>query len=189
MTTDILRVTHALTQPVIPPKAPAVVDLVLTFRVERPGAIHGPVPRLPLNLSVVIDRSGSMSGKPLQQAVAATEVLLDQLGPADTLSVVAYDDKVMTVVPPQPVTDATSVRKLVRKIRPGGSTDLHGGWVEGCDHVLAGGTARQVRRVLLLTDGQANVGITDPKTLIAEARARATAGVPTTTLGFGRGFN
>jgi Ca-activated chloride channel family protein len=189
MTTDILRVTQALTQPVIPPKAQAAVDLVLTFRVEQPGKVQGKAPRLPLNLSVVIDRSGSMSGKPLQQAIAATEVLLGQLVPDDTLSVVTFDGKVTTVVRPQAVTKTAAIRKAVRTIRPGGSTNLHGGWVRGCKHVLASQPARQFRRVLLLTDGQATDGITDTKKLIAEARKLASSGVPTTTLGFGKGFN
>src|SRR5262249_14626593 len=74
-------------------------------------------------------------------------------------------------------------------IRTGGSTNLHGGWIQGCQHVLRRPGERLVRRVLLLTDGQANVGITAPRKLIKAAREQAEKGALTTTLGFGSGFN
>jgi uracil DNA glycosylase len=181
-----LHASYALTQPVLPLKGPSVVDLLLTFRVERTQDAAG---RLPLNLSLAIDCSGSMSGKPLKQAVAAAEVLIEQLDANDTLSVVAFDSNVTTVVEPQPLTDPAAVRKAIRKIRPGGATALHGGWLQGCKHALERKGERLVRRVLLLTDGQANVGITDPRKLVEAARQQADKGVTTTTLGFGAGFN
>ncbi|HEX4613796.1 MAG TPA: VWA domain-containing protein, partial [Urbifossiella sp.] len=189
--TTVLQPHYALTDHLAPGQAPTVTDLLLTFRVERLGAVHGPGPRLPLNLSIVIDRSGSMGGKPLRQAIAAAETLIDQLDRRDTVSVVVYDDSVKTVVAPQPVTDADAIRKLIRKVHPGGATNLHGGWVQGCEHVAGHdvGGGRTIGRALLLTDGQANVGVTDPKKLAAEAAAWAAKGVSTTTLGFGRDFD
>jgi uracil DNA glycosylase len=182
-----LQASYALTRPVLPLKSAGTIDLLLTFHAER--SEDAPGPRLPLNLGLVIDRSGSMSGKPLKQAIAAAEVLIEQLEATDTLSVVSYDSHVTTVVPPQLLTNAAAVRKEIRKIRPGGATALHGGWLQGCKHVLERGKERLIHRVLLLTDGQANVGITDPKKLIAAARQQAGKGVSTTTLGFGSGFN
>src|SRR5262249_23725380 len=113
----------------------------------------------------------------------------EQLEAGDTLSVVAYDDKVTTAVPPQQLADPEAVRKALRKIKPGGSTNLHGGWLQGCEHVLQREGERLIHRVLLLTDGQANVGICSPKSLIAAAKKQANKGVLTTTLGFGGGFN
>jgi uracil DNA glycosylase len=186
--TTTLHATYALTQPVLPLKAPSTLDVLLTFRVERPDD-PGPAPRLPLNLSLVLDRSGSMSGKPLKQAIAAAEVLIGQLEPTDTLSVVSFDDTVTTVVPPQTVTAPAALCKAVRTIKPGGSTNLHGGWLQGCKHVLKRIGHRLIHRVLLLTDGQANVGIREPRELIAAAREQADKGILTTTLGFGTGFN
>jgi uracil DNA glycosylase len=172
-----------------PQAALGTIDLLLRFRVERPEDTPGPAPRLPLNLSLVLDRSGSMSGKPLQQAIAAAEVLIGQLDANDTLSVVLFDNQVATVVDPQSVTDPDAIRKAVRKIKPGGSTNLHGGWIQGCNHVRQRVGERLIHRVLLLTDGQANVGIRDPKELIAAAAGEAEKGILTTALGFGTGFN
>jgi uracil DNA glycosylase len=184
-----LQANYALTQPILAVKKAHVVDLLLTFRAERHDEASGPGPRLPLNLSLVIDRSGSMSGKPLKQAIAAAEVLLDQLEPRDTISVVVYDDRIDTVVEPQQVTDPARIRKAIRKVTARGSTNLHGGWLQGCKHVRERQGERLIHRVLLLTDGQANVGLTDPKKLVEAAREQAGKGVLTTTLGFGRGFN
>jgi uracil DNA glycosylase len=186
--TTLLQPHFTLTDPLTPGKAPTVTDLLLTFRVERVGKLTGPGPRLPLNLSVVIDRSGSMAGKPLQQAVAAAETLIDQLDGRDTVSVVVFDDTADTVVDQRPVTDHDAIRKLLRKVHNGGSTNLHEGWNKGCIHVADTRFEQAICRVLLLTDGAANVGITDPKKLAQQAKAWAACGVSTTTLGFGRDF-
>jgi uracil DNA glycosylase len=182
-----MRVTSALSQSVLPVKQDASVTLLLAFRIDQPGP--GQAPRSPLNLSLVIDRSGSMSGAPLKHAIEAAELLVGQLEANDTLSVVVYDQAVQTIVQPTPVTKPGAICKAIHKIKPGGSTNLHGGWAEGCQHVGGRKGGGAVNRVLLLTDGQANVGITAPKKLIEAAREEAEKGVATTTLGFGRGFN
>ncbi len=186
--TTVLQPHFALTDHLAPGKTPTVTDLLLTFRVERLGAVHGPGPRLPLNLSVVIDRSGSMGGKPLQQAIAAAETLIDQLDGRDTVSVVVFDNTAKTIVDQRPVTDRDAIRKLIRKVHPGGATNLHEGWNEGCDEVATVRSERAINRTLLLTDGAANVGVTDPKELAEAAKLWATRGISTTTLGFGRDF-
>lgn len=189
--TTLLQPHFALTTHLSPGKTPTAADVLLTFRVERTGALAGPGPRLPLALSIVIDRSGSMSGKPLQQAIAAAETLVNQLDGRDEVSVVAFDDTAKTVIYPTPADRHDDIRKQLRTIHPGGATNLHAGWLEGCGHVRdhAAGDGRAIRRVLLLTDGDANVGTTDPKRLAAEAAEWAKRDISTTTLGFGRDFN
>jgi uracil DNA glycosylase len=180
-----MDLTYGLTQPVLPAGSDAVVDLLLTFRADYTTARRAD--RRPLAVSVVIDRSGSMAGNPLKHATEAAGLLVRQLAPTDTLSVVVYDNRVDTIVAPQRVTDPDAIIKKIRAVHPGGATNLHGGWEKGCEHAReAEGDA--VRRVLLLTDGQANVGVTDPAKLIAESAAQADAGVVTTTLGFGNAF-
>ncbi|QDU19716.1 VWA domain-containing protein [Urbifossiella limnaea] len=186
--TTILQPHFALSTHLAPGKTPTAADVLLTFRVERTGALAGPGPRLPLNLGLVLDRSGSMAGKPLDQAVAAAGILLDQLDGRDTLSVVAFDHTVDTVVPQEPVADRAAVMKRLRKVRPGGSTNLFDGWDAGCGQVACCRADHAVNRVLLLTDGAANHGVTDPAKVAGHAAWWAARGVSTTTLGFGRDF-
>ena len=163
----------------------AIIDLLLTFRMKPPPSRD----RQGLSMSIVIDKSGSMSGAPIKNATQAAELLVRQLGALDTLSVVAYDHSVDTVVPPTQVVKHGDIAREIRKIRASGSTALHAGWVQGCNHAAAHTGDRIQKRVLLLTDGQANSGETDPKRLQAQAKAWAAKGVVTTTLGFGTGFN
>src|SRR6185312_8390938 len=93
------------------------------------------------------------------------------------------------IVAPGPAADKDRIKGLLHRVLAGGCTNLSGGWLEGCKHVQKHGSREQVNRVLLLTDGQANMGIKDPKVLVETARQKAAEGVITTTLGFGSGFN
>ncbi len=179
-----MKASYALSQPVVPEGAPAALDLLISFDAEA-----AKTERRPLSLSLVIDRSGSMAGVPLKNAVRAAQALVEQLLPTDTLSIVVYDDQVQTIWEPQPVADKAAAGAVLEKIRPGGTTNLSGGWLKGCEHALSGGSADSVRRVLLLTDGQANAGVTDPQILTKTAQQKAESGVVTTTLGFGAHFN
>jgi Ca-activated chloride channel family protein len=187
-----MNLTYALNPAALPAGNPTVLDLLLTL---RPEDAPGPrAPRRPLNLALVIDRSGSMAGDSLKQALKAAETLIGHLGPDDVVSLVVYDDKVDTILPPTNVIDRAAIRELLRKVRAGGTTNLSGGWLKGCDHVLATrtrapGGSDMIHRVLLLTDGQANAGVTDPAILINSARQKAEEGAVTTTLGFGSHFN
>ncbi|WP_102128050.1 vWA domain-containing protein [Deinococcus planocerae] len=159
-------------------------DLLIRFRLPRTGQT-----RRPLNLSLVIDRSGSMAGSPLKHAIRAAQAVVDGLGPEDTLSVVVYDDVVQTLIAPTRVTDRAALRAQVAGVRAGGLTNLSGGWLRGVELVAANAGPEVVSRVLLLTDGQANVGVSDTNVLTKTAAQKAEAGVGTTTLGFGSGFN
>jgi Ca-activated chloride channel family protein len=179
-----MKASYALSQPIVPDGSAAALDLLISFDAETTKT-----ERRPLSLSLVIDRSGSMAGVPLKNAVRAAQALVEQLLPTDTLSVVVYDDQVQTIFEPQLVTSKAAVSAALDHIRPGGTTNLSGGWLKGCEHALSGGSADSVRRVLLLTDGQANAGVTDPQILIKTAAQKAEAGVITTTLGFGTHFN
>jgi len=114
---------------------------------------------------------------------------VDQLEPSDILSLVVYDDKVDTIIPPQAVTDKTALKKAIRRVRAGGLTNLSGGWLQGCEYVKEQLDSQKINRVLLLTDGLANVGISDPQILTTTASQKAEEGIITTTLGFGEGFN
>src|SRR5690349_20098470 len=95
------------------------------------GTAPTPNNRIPLNLSIVLDRSGSMAGDKLAAARDAAAMLVQRLHPDDTVSIVAYDDDVTTVAEPATGATQASLSQQIRSIEPGGSTNLSGGWLRG----------------------------------------------------------
>ncbi|OUD13331.1 vWA domain-containing protein [Thioflexithrix psekupsensis] len=183
----MLQLSSQTSHSCIPAHQASFIDLLLQF---QPVAQDAPRKRRPLNLSIVIDRSGSMAGQPLKQAVNAARLLVEQLSAEDIVSVVIYDDDVETIFEPQAVKNKDIIYTVLSKITAGGCTNLSGGWLKGCEHVQAHYAADKINRVLLLTDGQANVGVTDSKVLINTAQQKSqNAHISTTTLGFGSHFN
>jgi Ca-activated chloride channel homolog len=180
----MIQTSYEFDQSIIPAGSSLKTNILLRFRPDIAES-----PRRNLNLSLVIDRSGSMAGAPLHHALKAAESVVDQLEPDDILSVVVYDDEVDSVVPPQAVTNKATLKDSIRKVRAGGITNLSGGWLKGCEHVKTRLDSQKINRVLLLTDGHANMGIQDPKVLTATSGQKAEEGITTTTLGFAQGFN
>ncbi|MEW6733582.1 MAG: VWA domain-containing protein [Acidobacteriota bacterium] len=181
-----MKADYTFSHSLIPLANSSLVDLLINFKAETEDVVDT---RRSLNLCIVIDRSGSMAGTPLKHAIKAAQRLVDLLTPQDILSVVIYDDTIETILTPQPVNDREAIHTLLSKVKAGGCTDLHGGWLRGCDQVKVNQVQERVNRVLLLTDGQANSGITDAAKIIDAAHKRSENGIATTTLGFGSNFN
>ncbi|MGK7944481.1 MAG: VWA domain-containing protein, partial [Microcystaceae cyanobacterium] len=179
----MLKVSYDFEPSILTPSS-SQADILLRFRADIPEST-----RRELNLSLVIDRSGSMAGNSLFHALKAAESVVEQLTDQDILSVIVYDDNVNTVIPPQPVSDQAALTQAIRNVSVGGLTNLSGGWLQGCEYVQGGLDSQKINRVLLLTDGHANVGIRDPKVLTTTAQQKAEEGIITTTLGFAQGFN
>ena len=146
--------------------------------------------RPPVNLAIVIDRSGSMEGEKLERAREAALEALGHLAPDDVLSVVIYDTEVQTLVPAQCVGNGRSIAAAIRSIRAGGSTALFGGVSQGASEVRKHVEDRRfINRVILLSDGLANVGPQSPEELGRLGAALVKEGISVTTVGLGLGFN
>ena len=171
-------------------KAEGRTTLDVLVQVQGPSAPEGIKTERPsLNLALVLDRSGSMGGRPLEEAKRAARAILERLTPLDRLALVAYDGHAKVLVSGRQVTDPAVFEAAIREIQSGGQTDLHGGWQAGFREVLPGVAPGMLSRILLLSDGQANEGIIDPGAQ-AQATADATGkGVGTSTYGLGTGFN
>lgn len=152
------------------------------------GEEHNGQSRPPLNIAVVFDRSGSMVGEKMDFAKLAGHALIDALGPEDRISIVSYSSDVQTHSSRVNVVDDRTRAELhaaIRKIEAAGNTNLSGGFERGRDLVLGGKTANSINRVILLSDGQANAGVTDVRRLRDMASSSLELGVSLTTMGVG----
>ncbi len=146
--------------------------------------------RLPLNLSVVIDRSGSMASEnKLEYVKQAACAAVDNLSSDDILSIVIYDNEIETILKPQKVINKEAIKRKIRELTPGGSTNLCGGMLEGYKNVYQNFSPKRFNRVLLLSDGLANVGETDPLVIRSKAQDYYKERVTISTFGVGLNYN
>lgn len=145
--------------------------------------------RAPINVALVLDRSGSMSGEKIRQAKQSAIMALDYLRRDDTLSVVAYDDTVEVLVPATTLRDKERVEREINNINAGGSTALFAGVSKGAAELRKYIEDNRVNRVILLSDGLANVGPSSPGELGRLGRKLGGEGISVTTIGLGLGYN
>jgi Ca-activated chloride channel family protein len=147
--------------------------------------------RLPLNLSLIVDRSGSMGGNKLEYVKEAAIHVIRLLSVEDRVSVITYDDEVKVVAASQALTQNARQDLIakIRAIRTGGTTNLSDGWFTGCNQIANFMNSDYLNRALLLTDGLANQGVTDQEELVMHAKQFRKRGITTTTFGVGSDFN
>lgn len=146
--------------------------------------------RRPMNLCVVLDRSGSMAAEgKITYAKKALYALIDQLTSNDILSIVIYDDVVDILSEARHVRNKSALKRLIERIEPRGSTNLGGGMVEGFRQVGRHFDKEYVNRVVLLSDGLANQGVVDPTELNRIARKYRSRSISLTAMGVGLDYN
>jgi Ca-activated chloride channel family protein len=145
--------------------------------------------RPPVNLAIVLDKSGSMKGEKIQQAIRGAVDAIALLGPNDIVSVVTYDSTVNVLVPATKLTDPESVIGAIRKINAEGNTALFAGVSKGAAEVQKFADRDRVNRVILLSDGLANVGPSSPGELGALGATLLKENISVSTLGLGLGYN
>lgn len=145
--------------------------------------------RPPVNVAFVIDRSGSMQGFPLAQAKEATIMAISRLNGGDIAAVVVFDDHVNLLVPAQPVTDPATVAAPVATIAAGNTTAIYAGVLGGSVEALKNHNSGRLNRVILLSDGQANVGPRNPDEFGHLGRSLLAQGISVSTIGLGMHYN
>jgi Ca-activated chloride channel family protein len=184
-TNGSLTMASRLSHPYI---TPGTTDLFVTVDitgVQVPGS-----KRTPVNLAVVIDRSGSMSGYKLQQAKQAARHLVGMLGPEDRLAIAHYGSDVKSL-PSLPATPSNRERMLqyIEGIWDDGGTNIGAGLHAGRSHLVATRGDYTVNRIILLSDGQPTEGITDDAGLTDVVKSIRAEGITVSAIGVGTDFN
>lgn len=183
-----LQVDAALDRPVV--NAGQDESVVVQIKIS-PERIISDRNRPPVNLSLVLDRSGSMQGDKIRQAIAAAQLAVSQLGPRDTISVIIYDDQIETLAASQYATEG-NVREIeyaLRGVTARGSTAIYAGLNRGAAELRKKADEGYINRIILLSDGLANQGPSSVDDFRALARAFAGEDIVVSTVGLGQGFN
>ncbi|MFW6773190.1 vWA domain-containing protein [Nocardioides sp. CPCC 205120] len=160
-------------------------EVAVLLELEAPAAPT--TKRAPASLQVVLDRSGSMGGAPLEGAKQALVALVRRLEPTDNFGLVTFDDTAQVVVPAGPLTAKEAVVAQICAVHAGGTTDLSAGYLRGLREIRRAATTGGT--VLVVSDGHVNAGVSAPDAF-ATITAKAYAdGVVTSTLGYGRGYD
>ena len=142
-----------------------------------------------VNLSIVLDRSGSMHGDKIVKAREAACEAIRRLDARDVVSVVAYDDRSEVIIPAQHVTEKEALVARIRSIEPRGCTALFDGVMAGAAELRKLKGMCEISRVLLLSDGQANVGPSSAEELGRCGALLMKDGIAVSTIGLGVDYN
>ena len=174
-------------RPVVSSESTITLDVLVKITPPEP---EEKLQRPALNLGLVLDRSGSMAAhNKITFAREAAIFAVQQLLPTDRVSVTIFDDEVKTLVQNRFAEDKGRVVDMIKEIQPRNSTALHGGWKEGGNQVSQHRITDGLNRVVLLSDGLANVGETNPDAIATDVNRLAREGVSTSTMGVGDDYN
>jgi Ca-activated chloride channel family protein len=152
-------------------------------------AVQTAMGRAPLNLCLVLDRSGSMEGAPFEYAKQACAYIVDQLTEQDVLSIVTFSDTVDVVMPPRKIINKQLVKDHIMRLTVGDTTNIYDALVVGTQQATSVNLPGYQTHLILLTDGEPTVGIKDFSTIVGVAARAKEFGFHITALGFGPDYN
>ena len=145
--------------------------------------------RTPANIAIVLDKSGSMKGEKISRAKEAAILAVNLLNKNDIVSIISYDSEVQVLVPAMNVKNKVKIRTAIESMDANGQTALYDGVQKGASEIRKFITKQRVNRVILLSDGQANVGPDSPIELGKLGAALGKEGISVTTIGLGVRYN
>lgn len=166
-------------------------DKKINFLLQVQSSENLKIKRPNLNLSIVIDVSSSMSGDFLNFAKSAAFNLIENLTENDRVSIVTYGSNVEIISESIEINNDLKIilKEKIKSLIANGNTALHQGWLLGAKTISPYVSKYDISRVLILSDGQANVGITDPNQFKSEASELSASGISTSSYGIGNYFN
>lgn len=185
----------------------AAAELTLSVDLERPVLQAGPrqvtylkvgltgfewkkdAERPPLNVALVLDRSGSMEGEKLERAKDAAKMAVGFLDQRDVLSIVTYESGVQVLLPATRVSDKRRILQAIDRIESAGNTALFAGVSKGAREIRKFLGRGRVNRIILLSDGLANVGPDRTGDLVDLGISLRREGITVTTIGLGLDYN
>ncbi|MBP8131030.1 MAG: VWA domain-containing protein [Candidatus Hydrogenedentes bacterium] len=180
-----IEMTAAIGTPFVKAGAPRTAYVKVRLR----GFEIEPGERAPVNVAIVLDKSGSMSGEKLERAKDAACMVMDRLNAQDIVSVIAYDTTVSVLVPATKVADRAVIMERIRALGAGGNTALFAGVSKGAAEARKFLDLERVNRIVLLSDGLANVGPSAPEDLGDLGASLFCSGICVTTIGLGLDYN
>ena len=161
---------------------------VVQIGIATPRSID-PETMPPLNIVLVIDRSGSMKGARIDNVKKSIRSFIERIRPFDKVSIVAFNTKAHLVLEACQKTEYQKISKAVDGIFASQSTNLHGGLMLGYQTAMNHFDKERTNRVVLLTDGIANVGTTNSKEIARQSKKFNDKGISLSTIGVGNDFN
>ncbi|NQU19686.1 MAG: VWA domain-containing protein [Candidatus Nealsonbacteria bacterium] len=143
----------------------------------------------PLNLALVIDHSGSMSGERIANVKQALLAFVGKLRDGDVVSIIGFNQEASVLLAPTERSNLDQIHQVIETISAGGSTNMHAGLMLGYQQALEHFDKRKTNRVILLTDGIANTGVTAPEQIVADSLRFNERGVDLSTIGLGHDLN
>jgi len=183
-----LYIDAALDRPVVPADRDENVVVQIKIKPER---IQSDGERSPVNLSLVLDRSGSMSGEKIRDAIEAAQIAVGRLGPRDLVSVIIYNHEVETLAESQYATsdNIASIRRALKKVKSGGNTAIYAGLNRAAAELRRKADSGYVNRMVLLSDGLANSGPSKVSDFRSLAQVFASEDIVVSTVGLGLDYN